>query len=160
MKNKKNKLQGFTPAPVCAGFTLIELVIVIVIISLLSGIGLLSYNTAQIKGRDARRRVDLEQIRAALEQYRSASGFYPNVGGGVWTSASSLSSSLTAYIDVLPDDPLPVGHSGRKPYRYLASGMFGVTSYAYCLGASIESSISTTGSCTPESGYNLGVKNP
>ena len=80
------------------GFTLIELLVTIAIISVLSGIGLATFIGAQQKARDGRRQADLEQIRSALELYRSneadGDGLYP----------SSL-GSLTAYLNPLPADP-------------------------------------------------------
>lgn len=60
----------FRPQHVRAqGFTLIELLVVIAIIGLLSSVVLVSLNSARMKARDARRIVDLKQIRLALEMY-------------------------------------------------------------------------------------------
>lgn len=60
------------------GFTLIELLVVIGIISLLSSIVFASLGTARAKARDARRLVDMHNIRTALELYRSKYNTYPN----------------------------------------------------------------------------------
>src|ERR1700722_13880120 len=49
-----------------SGFTLIELLVVIAIIGLLASIILASLNTAQQKGRDARRVSDLQEIGQAI----------------------------------------------------------------------------------------------
>ena len=60
------------------GFTLIELLVVISIIAILSTIGLTSFSTIQRKGRDARRKADLREMKNALEQYYTICGFvYP-----------------------------------------------------------------------------------
>jgi len=81
------------------GFTLIELLVTIAIISVLSGIGLAAFIGVQKKARDGRRQADLEQIRSALELYRSneddGDGLYPN----------SLSSLTADYLSPLPTDP-------------------------------------------------------
>ncbi len=78
------------------GFTLVELLIVIVVIALLVGIGSFAYTTAQAKARDSRRKQDLEAIKAALELARQdASGVYP----------STLSGISSSYLKVLPKDP-------------------------------------------------------
>ncbi len=78
------------------GFTLVELLIVIIIIALLVGIGSFTYVTAQQRGRDSRRKSDLQAIKAALELSRQdASGFYPN----------SLASLAPTYIKIVPQDP-------------------------------------------------------
>ncbi|PJE62093.1 hypothetical protein COU87_01140 [Candidatus Roizmanbacteria bacterium CG10_big_fil_rev_8_21_14_0_10_39_12] len=51
------------------GFTLIELIIVIGIISALMMMSIGSYGSVMRNSRDAQRQNDLNKIRAALEQY-------------------------------------------------------------------------------------------
>jgi len=92
------------------GFTLIELLVVITIIDTLIGVASVSYIRATKSARDARRKTDLEQIRQALESYRSqsATGAYP-------TASGSLPVSLTpTYITTLPTDP----KNGTSGYLY------------------------------------------
>lgn len=60
------------------GFTLIELLVVISIIGLLSSVVLASLSTAKLKGRDARRLIDMRQILTALALYRESFGSYPS----------------------------------------------------------------------------------
>lgn len=62
------KLKRFT-FPRQAGFTLIEIIIVMVIIGILVTLAGGGYMTSQQKGRDARRKGDLKQIANALELY-------------------------------------------------------------------------------------------
>src|SRR3989344_1525650 len=59
------------------GFSLIELLVVITIIAILIGAGTVSYNNAQQKGRDGKRKSDLKAIQQALEQYFQQNGKYP-----------------------------------------------------------------------------------
>lgn len=59
------------------GFTLLELLIVIVILGVLVTIGLRSFVSSQMKARDTRRKNDIEQLIKALELYRSDKGHYP-----------------------------------------------------------------------------------
>lgn len=77
------------------GFTLIELLVVTTIIAVLIGIASVSYAKATQSARDAKRKTDLEQIRQALETYRSENGYYPS-------DKSLLESN---YITTLPKDP-------------------------------------------------------
>lgn len=96
------------------GFTLVELLIVIVIIGILAGIGLGSFASTQRKGRDARRKADLDNIVKALESYYNDYGQYPlgddlieGCGAGAdcawgdeWQDANG-----TYYMVQIPEDP-------------------------------------------------------
>lgn len=108
-----------------SGFTFIEILVVITIIGILIGLSAVAYSSVRKSGRDARRRGDLEQIRSALEIYRTDCGDYPArsavvagqplVGDG---SPSTCSSSNT-YLSSIPADPLT---GGSYQYQYYASG--------------------------------------
>lgn len=77
------------------GFTFIEILVVITIIGILAAVAMVSYQSANIRSRDAKRKADIEQIRSALEMYRADYTFYP----------ASLSSLTTTYIQTLPTPP-------------------------------------------------------
>src|SRR3990167_7760520 len=62
------------------GFTLIELLVVISIIGILASFVVASFNSAQQKGRDSKRKSDLDAVKTALELAKSDStggGYYP-----------------------------------------------------------------------------------
>src|SRR5688500_9422256 len=59
------------------GFTLIELLIVIAIMGTLVTLLLPNFIGSRQRAKDARRKLDVEQIRSALAQYRSVNGSYP-----------------------------------------------------------------------------------
>jgi type II secretion system protein G len=102
------------------GFTLIELLVVIAIIGLLASIILASLNTAQQKGRDARRIADLKEVQLALELYYDANSTYPVQATGLAAtiSASSIPTTLApTYISQTPVDPSQPS-SGSSPYYY------------------------------------------
>ncbi len=59
------------------GFTMIELLVVIVILGILSVVGLGSFSSSQMKARDSRRKTDIRAIGDALELYYNDYGSYP-----------------------------------------------------------------------------------
>ena len=89
-------------------FTLIEIIVVVTIIGLLSGGAAISYSSLTRASRDAKRKVDLEQIRAALEMYRSsepsAIGQYPDYPDADCSDLVSI-SNFTSYLPRIPTDP-------------------------------------------------------
>jgi prepilin-type N-terminal cleavage/methylation domain-containing protein len=107
------------------GFTLIELLVAATIIVLLTAIGLVSFSVANRQARDAKRKADLEQVRAALEIYRSDNPSYPAgaVVGNLGTIAG-LSAYLTSSNLADPKDVVP--------YRYAYTPGAGNTTYTVC----------------------------
>ena len=60
-----------------AGFTLLEMTVVLAIMGILATAAIGAYLASQQKGRDARRKSDLSQMQRALEAYISDHGLYP-----------------------------------------------------------------------------------
>jgi prepilin-type N-terminal cleavage/methylation domain-containing protein len=89
------------------GFTLLELLVVISIIAVLVSLGIASYSTVQKKGRNAKRKSDLHEVQAALEQYYSVCGYlYPNLGNA-WPASIVCNAVVPAIsiMPVVPNDP-------------------------------------------------------
>ena len=91
------------------GFTLIELLIVIGIIGILTAISTIAYSSVTKNSRDQRRKVDIEQVRSALEMYRSnqVNGNYPSNSEYYTqlTPTTYISLLEPNYIAKLPSDP-------------------------------------------------------
>jgi prepilin-type N-terminal cleavage/methylation domain-containing protein len=60
-----------------AGFTLVELLVVMVIILILGGLILATSSYVQTKGRRSRAEAEIAAISAALENYKADNGIYP-----------------------------------------------------------------------------------
>ena len=61
------------------GFTLLELIVVMAIISLMAGFGVSQFPGVQKSSRDTQRKSDLKQYQSALESYANRKGgFYPS----------------------------------------------------------------------------------
>ena len=67
MKNRKNQ----------SGFTIIELLIVVVVIGILATLVIVTYSGIQMKNRDTKRKNDVEAIGMQLEVYNATTGSYP-----------------------------------------------------------------------------------
>ena len=142
------------------GFTMIEILISIAIIAVLTAIGIVSYVSINKNARDAKRRGDIEQIRSALELYRSDNGYYPAPAGSPdpnGVDVDDLGVDLVdTYLPGIPSDP----KGDVSPYKYQATNLSVTTGhyYGYCLSAMTEGVSGS--SCTPSSGYTYGTKNP
>ena len=93
-----------------SGFTIVELLIVIVVIAILAAITIVAYNGIQARSRDATRSSDVAGIKKALELYKTDVGNYPAVcgaGDNQGCSVSGLSSVLVpTYTNKIPQDPV------------------------------------------------------
>lgn len=89
------------------GFTIVELLIVIVVIGILAALVLNSFTGAQAKARDSRRATDITAIKKAIELYKAENSVYPAVCGAdnSGCSASLLATPLTPYTQNIPQDP-------------------------------------------------------
>lgn len=60
------------------GFTIVEIIIVIVVIGILATVGIVSYGGMQARARDTERKADIDSMATALETYYEQSGRYPD----------------------------------------------------------------------------------
>jgi len=108
------------------GFTIVELLIVIVVIGILAAIVIVAYNGVTARSKDAKRSTELASVMKALELYHVDKGGYPLCSGtGTYVVGGTLeASTLTAcvtddlvpkYIASLPTDPV---NSGSRQYLY------------------------------------------
>jgi len=102
-----------------AGFSLIELVVVVLIMSVLAGVVVPRVIDRQAAARDARRLADIKAISSAVEQYHVDKGSWPKADGTGWdvSSDASFISDLTeeGYLREVPKDPI---NDNIYHYRY------------------------------------------
>lgn len=93
------------------GFTLLELLLVIVVVSLLAFVLYPRLVAGPINARDADRKQDLARIQNALERYYQENGNYP-------ASLTTLVEGATPYLK----PPLPTDPKTKVIYTYTPSG--------------------------------------
>lgn len=94
-----------------SGFTIVELLIVIVIIGILAALVIVVYNGLQSRARDTQRKTDIAHIAKAVEAYYAVNGNYPMPAG--WctqmshpTYIAAFSAEIQPYMSKVPFDPL------------------------------------------------------
>jgi prepilin-type N-terminal cleavage/methylation domain-containing protein len=133
-----------------SGFTLIEIMIVIVIIGFLAVTVLTALNSTRAKARDSQRKQAILNMQKALEDYFTANNSYPcsgtlvgsscnapynwravinsnacPAGGNVSTSGATgyIPNFTPTYVTVLPADPKPATVSNNcSGYAYKSDG--------------------------------------
>jgi len=105
------------------GFTLVELMVVIVIIGLLATVVVINVMPAQDVARVKKAEADIALLEQAAELYRLSKLDYPTSEQGLQALASE------GFIKRLPEDPW------GNPYRYAAPGRNGAGFDIYSLGA-------------------------
>jgi len=120
------------------GFTLIELMVVVLIVGLLSGLVVVNVNNSRLNARDAKRIQDIDTINTAIQMYAEANnGQYPapiaasasDCGCGCWVISAPTGDSnydrwvvlasatmLQPYTPTLPADPI---NNYSRGYEYI-----------------------------------------
>ena len=107
-----------------AGFTLIEIMVVIVIIGVLAALVVPRIMSRPDEARAVAARQDIGAVMSALKLYRLDNSRYPSTEQGLQAlvtkpSAEPVPRNWKSYLDKLPTDPW------GKPYQYLSPGVRG-----------------------------------
>ena len=139
------------------GFTIVELLIVIVVIAILAAISIVAYNGIQVRSRDSIRKSDIASIEKALELHYidkgsftqpenlcsdtsygalGACGAPAGEAAGDWSAASDLKDLVTGgYLSSLPVDPI---NNATYSYTYEPHSVAANTFDGYNLCAALE----------------------
>ena len=150
-----SRLKNFPNSRKKLGFSLIEVLIVAAVFIILLVVAAQQFGPQMAKGRDARRKSDLETIKKAFEDYASDRNQYPPFGT-LDSCGDSAGTALEAYLAVIPCDPLD-----ETPYIYVPYPDYANTSGGYRVYAKLEvltdPTITTLG-CSAEVGCGLTVE--
>jgi prepilin-type N-terminal cleavage/methylation domain-containing protein len=135
------------------GFTLIELMVVVAIIGMLTGLVSFNFQQARVRARDVQRKSELAAIRDALEMYKN------DQSPQTFPATDSFEGVLVPnYIKELPIDPLEKASPGNDVwmnYSYTKG-----TGLDYTLQACLENasdSDAKDGSRCPDADTGEGV---
>lgn len=107
-----------------SGFTIVELLIVIVVIGILAAITIVSFNNVQERARFATAKADIAAINKAILLFYAEKGYYPfptsacTNGWCGWDQSTEpfVPGLAPAYISVLPQ--MPTSNASGNTYLY------------------------------------------
>lgn len=177
-------LTSFKPSSPTAkperGFTIVELLIVIVVIGILAAITIVAYNGIQQRANDARRKSDLDQIAQLLTLYDqdkngpmwTGSGCENGNGNG-WFNLENGSTYVTSGMHCLQNDNLTsatiIDPSGRAScatntftchayMKYTCTLNGDTVTYVYANLETVgHTDADTDGTCSPAADTNYGM---
>ena len=138
------------------GFTIVELLIVIVVIGILALLVVTTYGGIQSKARDTKRTSDIGTIQTQLEAFFSQSGYYPSnadMNGSAWLSTNMKSLDTGALADPSNTSSKAVALvAAAKTYAYAPLNSGGTsceandtTCASYTLTATYENTVNGSG---------------
>ncbi|MBM3210421.1 prepilin-type N-terminal cleavage/methylation domain-containing protein [Candidatus Saccharibacteria bacterium] len=103
------------------GFTIVELLIVIVVIAILAAITIVAYNGIQERARYSSMQSDIKNIDTAIKMYHADNGHYPHNGVG---AGSTTNTNIGAMLgsNYLPRTPLPNAPNSYYAYIWTTGG--------------------------------------
>lgn len=139
------------------GFTIVELLIVIVVIGILALLVVTTYSGIQQKARNSKRSADVAAIQTQLEAFFQQSGYYPSLTD--MNTASWLSTNLKSLDTAALKDPSNPNNSTQlvavaapKSYAYVVTDASGNSCEAtdtncakYTLTATYEGTVNGSG---------------
>ena len=136
-----------------SGFTIVELLIVIVIIGILATLVIVTFSGVQQKARDSERKTDINAVAGQLEAFYANKGYYPPVvdfNSSTFRAANEIRLDTKALAD--PSTPatesLTAGTGAGKVYYMDAkdgSGAACTAANSQCASYTLTSNLEQTG---------------
>ncbi|OGL34709.1 hypothetical protein A3F65_03370 [Candidatus Saccharibacteria bacterium RIFCSPHIGHO2_12_FULL_47_16b] len=110
-----------------SGFTIVELLIVIVVIGILAALVIVTYSGIQQKARDTERKTDLGGLYQKLEEYQADNAKYPtpgNLNDSDWVTANMKGLDVELQKDpkgTYADDDYMASSPAANVYSYEAT---------------------------------------
>lgn len=112
--------------PKRAGFSLVEIMVVIVIIGLLSGVVTVSVRTYLIKGKQTVARMEIAKVAQAIDTFYGHFDRYPTNEEGIGVLAQKTDAFPDGLLNKLPVDPWGYAYEYNYPGR---NGPYDLVSY-------------------------------
>jgi prepilin-type N-terminal cleavage/methylation domain-containing protein len=114
------------------GFTIVELLIVIVVIGILALLVITTYSGIQQKARNSKRQTDVQSLQTQMEAFYSQNGYYPSLtdmNSSTWRTTNMKSLDSGALTD--PSNPTQstalVSAPVAKSYAYAVTDSSGAS---------------------------------
>jgi general secretion pathway protein G len=101
------------------GFSLVELMVVIVIMGLLAGVTTISIRSYLVTGKQNVARLEISKICQAIDTFYGQNDRYPTTEEGITVLAAKSDSFPDGILSKIPVDPW------GKPYEYIVPGRSG-----------------------------------
>ena len=131
-----------------SGFTIVELLIVIVVIGILAAIVITTFTGVQKKGRDADRKSDVNAIYSQVEVYFAQEGKYPtlaNLNDGDFRNTNLKGLSADALTDPKGSGATLVGAPVANAYSYVVTPTGCDNSTTDCIGFTLTATLEAGG---------------
>ena len=112
------------------GFTIVELLIVIVVIGILAALVITTFTGIQQKARDTERTTDIKALHGQVEAFYAQKGFYPSLtdmNGSAWRTTNMKGLDAEALKDPKGSAQTLVASPAANSYAYAVTNAAGTS---------------------------------